>query len=72
MVPAEWEESTLGAVAEFVNGDRSENYPKQADYAYSGVPFINTGHIDPSGAPNWFWDELHHQKCVRSFEWREG
>jgi type I restriction enzyme, S subunit len=39
----------LGSVAEFFNGDRGKNYPTHADRVVSGVPFINTGHIEPSG-----------------------
>ncbi len=44
-----WSWTTLGEVAEFYNGDRSSNYPKQSDFASDGVPFVNTGHIDPAG-----------------------
>lgn len=48
-LPTNWNLTTLGAVADFTNGDRSTNYPTQADRVTTGVPFINTGHIEPSG-----------------------
>ena len=48
-LPKGWTWTTLGTVADFVNGDRSGNYPTQSDRVEAGVPFINTGHIDPNG-----------------------
>lgn len=48
-LPNDWTWTTLGAVADFVNGDRSSNYPAQSDRVEAGVPFINTGHIEPNG-----------------------
>lgn len=48
-LPSGWTSTTLGSVADFVNGDRSSNYPTQSDRVASGVPFINTGHIEPNG-----------------------
>jgi type I restriction enzyme, S subunit len=48
-IPAGWTWSALGDTAAFVNGDRSANYPKQADFVPNGVPFVNTGHIEPTG-----------------------
>ena len=48
-LPNGWKRITLGEVADFVNGDRGENYPTQSDRVGAGVPFINTGHIEPSG-----------------------
>jgi len=44
-----WKWTTFGTVADFVNGDRGENYPTQSDRVGAGVPFINTGHIEPNG-----------------------
>jgi type I restriction enzyme, S subunit len=35
----------LGDVVVFVNGDRSANYPKGADYVLSGIPFVNAADI---------------------------
>lgn len=35
----------LGDVAIFVNGDRSANYPKAADYVSDGIPFISASDI---------------------------
>lgn len=46
---SEWPTTTLGEVASFVNGDRGSNYPKHSDFTESGVPFVNTGHIEPNG-----------------------
>jgi restriction endonuclease S subunit len=44
-----WREVTLGDLADFINGDRGKNYPGVADRVEFGAPFINTGHILPSG-----------------------
>ncbi|MEZ9512173.1 restriction endonuclease subunit S [Vibrio breoganii] len=44
-----WRETTLGELADFINGDRGKNYPGVADRVDVGIPFINTGHILPSG-----------------------
>lgn len=44
-----WEEATLGDICEFENGDRGKNYPNRAEYVGSGIPWINTGHINPDG-----------------------
>lgn len=49
-IPSGWTWSALGDAAAFVNGDRSANYPKQADFVSNGVPFVNTGHIEPTGS----------------------
>ena len=44
-----WRETTLGEVCRFENGDRGKNYPNRAEYLKSGIPWINTGHIQPDG-----------------------
>lgn len=44
-----WGLTTLGKVADFINGDRGKNYPSPLDRVKVGVPFINTGHIEPNG-----------------------
>lgn len=44
-----WVEKTLGDVCEFENGDRGKNYPNRNEYVQSGIPWINTGHIQPDG-----------------------
>ncbi|MFQ5732838.1 MAG: restriction endonuclease subunit S, partial [Planctomycetaceae bacterium] len=44
-----WQTTTLGRVASFHNGDRGKNYPKPSDFVAQGIPFINTGHIEPGG-----------------------
>lgn len=44
-----WAEATLGDVCEFENGDRGKNYPNRKEYVESGIPWINTGHIQPDG-----------------------
>ena len=49
-LPQGWCWVTLGDVARFFNGDRSKNYPHRSEYVEFGVPFINTGHIDPDGS----------------------
>ncbi|QLA79513.1 restriction endonuclease subunit S [Acidovorax sp. JMULE5] len=49
-VPVDWEWCRLGEVAELINGDRGQNYPNKSEYVPAGVPFINTGHIDPDGS----------------------
>ncbi|MFD2365480.1 restriction endonuclease subunit S [Pseudoduganella sp. GCM10020061] len=47
--PAGWEWVKLGSVVELINGDRSKNYPNREEYVPTGVPWINTGHIQPDG-----------------------
>jgi type I restriction enzyme, S subunit len=44
-----WIEKSLGHVCEFENGDRGTNYPNRNEYVKSGIPWINTGHIQPDG-----------------------
>jgi restriction endonuclease S subunit len=44
-----WVQTTLGDVCEFENGDRGKNYPNRKEYVESGIPWINTGHIQPDG-----------------------
>ena len=44
-----WVLASLGDVCEFENGDRGKNYPNRSEYVDSGVPWINTGHIQPDG-----------------------
>ena len=44
-----WVEKSLGDVCEFVNGDRGKNYPNRNEYVETGIPWINTGHIQPNG-----------------------
>ena len=48
--PAGWAWCKFGLVAEFINGDRGKNYPNKSEYVDDGVPWINTGHIEPSGS----------------------
>lgn len=48
-IPTGWRWIRLGWVAELINGDRGTNYPNKSEYVASGVPFINTGHIEPDG-----------------------
>lgn len=48
-VPRTWKWYRLGSVAELINGDRGKNYPNKTEYVPSGLPFINTGHIEPDG-----------------------
>ncbi len=45
----------LGNVSELINGDRGKNYPNKAEYVQEGVPWINTGHIEPDGSLSLRW-----------------
>lgn len=38
----DWEERKLGEVCDFINGDRSSNYPSDADFQNSGIPFVGS------------------------------
>lgn len=49
-LPDKWRWSRLGSVAALINGDRGKNYPNREEYVASGLPFINTGHIQPDGS----------------------
>ncbi|UYG05057.1 restriction endonuclease subunit S [Halomonas sp. LR3S48] len=44
-----WRWLRFGSVVRLVNGDRGRNYPNKSDYVEHGMPFINTGHIEPDG-----------------------
>ena len=44
-----WVVTTLGDVCKFENGDRGKNYPTRNEYVESGIPWINTGHIQRDG-----------------------
>jgi type I restriction enzyme, S subunit len=48
-IPPGWKWSRLDWLATLINGDRSKNYPNRNEYVDSGVPWMNTGHIDPDG-----------------------
>jgi type I restriction enzyme, S subunit len=48
-LPQGWAWVKFGVIAEFINGDRSKNYPNRSEYVADGVPWINTGHIEPYG-----------------------
>ena len=45
----EWEDISLGSLCHFENGDRGKNYPNREEYVELGIPWINTGHIQPDG-----------------------
>ncbi len=49
-VPKGWEWVRLGDISDFFNGDRSKNYPNREEYVEFGIPWINTGHIEPDGS----------------------
>lgn len=38
----EWEQRKLGEVCDFINGDRSSNYPNDTDFYDSGIPFVGS------------------------------
>ncbi len=44
-----WSKKKLGEVCRFENGDRGKNYPNREEYVELGIPWINTGHIQPDG-----------------------
>lgn len=48
-LPQTWAWVRLGEVSEFINGDRGKNYPNRSEYVSEGIPWINTGHIEPDG-----------------------
>jgi type I restriction enzyme, S subunit len=48
-LPKGWEWVMFGELISLINGDRSKNYPNQSEYVKNGVPWINTGHIEPDG-----------------------
>jgi restriction endonuclease S subunit len=58
-LPNGWHQLQLGEVAQFINGDRSKNYPSKSFRVDDGVPFINAGHLFPS-----------HPSPSRSGSWR--
>jgi hypothetical protein len=47
----EWEQLTLAeAPVDIIDGDRGQNYPKQADFLESGhCLFLNTGNVTTKG-----------------------
>ncbi|EMR48528.1 TPA: restriction endonuclease subunit S [Pseudomonas putida] len=48
-LPLSWQWVRLGEISEFINGDRGKNYPNRSEYVLEGIPWINTGHIEPDG-----------------------
>lgn len=48
-LPKDWVWCRFGVLGEFINGDRSANYPNKSEYVDNGIPWINTGHIEPDG-----------------------
>jgi type I restriction enzyme S subunit len=49
-LPVGWHWFEFGKLATFENGDRGKNYPNRDEYVEKGVPWINTGHIQPDGS----------------------
>lgn len=47
--PKGWQWVRFGELTELINGDRGKNYPNKDEYVAEGVPWINTGHIEPDG-----------------------
>lgn len=58
VLPATWRCVRLGQISALINGDRSKNYPNKAEYVAEGVPWINTGHIEPDGTLS--IDSMHY------------
>ncbi|MCA3011557.1 MAG: hypothetical protein INH41_04065 [Myxococcaceae bacterium] len=50
---ADFVETVLADAATFLNGDRGENYPSGDAFVSMGVPFVNAGHLLPSGRVDW-------------------
>ncbi len=48
-IPENWVWCYFGDLSQFINGDRSKNYPNRHEYVTEGYPWINTGHIEPDG-----------------------
>ena len=48
-LPKGWEWCKFGILSQFINGDRGKNYPNKNEYVSEGIPWINTGHIEPNG-----------------------
>ncbi|MGL5813700.1 MAG: restriction endonuclease subunit S [Aeromonas sp.] len=48
-LPEGWMWCKFGFLADFINGDRSKNYPNKDEYVSAGIAWINTGHINPDG-----------------------
>lgn len=48
-LPNGWEWCKFGELSQFINGDRGKNYPNKNEYVSDGIPWINTGHIQPDG-----------------------
>ena len=44
-IPSNWQWVGLASLAQFINGDRSKNYPSKSFRVADGVPFINAGHL---------------------------
>lgn len=44
-IPETWTWVHLGELGQFINGDRSKNYPSKNFRVETGVPFINAGHL---------------------------
>lgn len=38
----DWEQRKLGELCDFINGDRSSNYPSSADFQENGIPFVGS------------------------------
>ena len=49
-LPGNWQWVPFSEIATFQNGDRSKKYPNKSEYVPEGVPWINTGHIEPDGS----------------------
>jgi type I restriction enzyme, S subunit len=67
--PGSWRWTRLGWVAELINGDRGKNYPNKSEYVPVGLPFINTGHIEPDGTLS---QESMHFLTKRKFDSLRG
>ncbi|WP_020413045.1 restriction endonuclease subunit S [Microbulbifer variabilis] len=49
-LPKGWSWVNFDSICYFENGDRGKNYPNRSEYVNKGLPWINTGHIEPDGS----------------------
>ena len=49
-IPDGWSWRRLGTIVDLINGDRGKNYPNRKEYVSTGIPWINTGHIQHDGS----------------------
>ena len=62
-----WVEKRLGEVCKIENGRSGRRItPTAQKYVEAGIPWINTGHIEPDGTLSMTEIELHHAGKIRN------